>query len=230
MAKTVLITGANRGIGLGLTTEFLKHGWHVIAGARNPNGARELWELEGYYPKALRLIEIDVGDSHSVANAKKVLGDLPLNILVNNAGVLPGGEASFQEVSEANMLKAFQVNTLGPLRVTQIFLNNLVKEKDSVVATITSRMGSIADNTSGGYYAYRTSKAAVNMVMKSLSQDFEELIPVLIHPGWVQTDMGGKGAPTTIHESVAGIYQVLTGLKPEDRAAFLSYKGERIPW
>ncbi len=230
MAKTVLITGANRGIGLGLTTEFLKNGWSVIAAARNPDGARDLWELETYHAKMLKLIRLDVSDIESIQNLSNILQNVPLDLLINNAGVLPDGAADINTVTASQLQQAFQINTIAPLLVTQACLKNLRLAKPGVVATITSRMGSIADNTSGGYYAYRSSKSAVNMVMTSLAHDVKEVIPVLIHPGWVQTDMGGRSAPTSVHESQSGIYRVLTSIDETKRGAFLDFRGDPLPW
>jgi len=230
MVKTVLITGANRGIGLGLTTEFLKNGWSVYAGARNPNGARELWELETYYPKALKLFELDVTSEASIQGIEGVLANQPLHVLVNNAGVLPDQSLDIGTITAKAMYQAFQVNTVGPLLVTQACLKNLCLAKPGVVATVTSRMGSVTDNTSGGYYAYRASKSAVNMVMTSLARDVKDVIPVLIHPGWVQTDMGGNSAPTSVHESQAGIFKVITGVEERHRGTFLDFRGESLPW
>jgi NAD(P)-dependent dehydrogenase (short-subunit alcohol dehydrogenase family) len=230
MPRTVLITGANRGIGYGLATQFLKAGWDVVAAARNPDGARELWELERDYPQRCRIVTLDVTNDADVRKLADLLAGKPLDVLVNNAGVMPESGVPFARVSADAMLKAFSVNVLGPMRVTQELLPSLTSAERPVVATITSKMGSVADNTSGGSYAYRVSKAAVNMLSKSLTCDQPKLTCLVLHPGWVQTDMGGRGAPTSIDESTQGLFQVITKAQPKDSGRFLDFRGQEIPW
>lgn len=229
MAKNVFITGANRGIGLGLVHHYLAKGSTVFAAARNPDASREFWELERDYGTRFRPVALDVTSDTEASEAAKRLGDEPLDLLINNAGILPKEEA-FADVSLENMRRAFEVNVLGPMRVTQKLLANLTKSRRPVVVTISSKMGSITDNGSGGSYAYRTSKTAVNMVNKSFTCDHPKIIAVVLHPGWVQTDMGGKGARTTIEESVTGLGRVIDELKPSDSGHFFDFQGKEIPW
>jgi NAD(P)-dependent dehydrogenase (short-subunit alcohol dehydrogenase family) len=230
MSLTVMITGANRGIGLGLTTKFLREGHRVIAAARNPDGARELWELEARYGGACRIVELDVADDASVAAAAATLRDQPIDIVINNAGVGSKPRAPFSEVQPAEVLKTLAVNALGPLRVTQLFLPHVRAGARKTVATVSSMMGSIAQNSSGGAYPYRMSKAAVNMFNRSFAVDHKDLVAVVLHPGWVQTEMGGPDAPVTVEASVDGLYDVLTGLKREHSGRFFNYTGEELPW
>ncbi len=228
--STVLITGANRGIGLALTQQFLAKGWDVVATARHPDGARELWEAERDYGERCRIVEMDVTCDADLDRVAKQLAGKPLDLLINNAGVLTDRAESLEQVTVDSMLKSFTVNTLGPLRVMQKFLANLQAGDSPKVGTITSKMGSVGDNTSGGYYAYRASKVAVNMVNKSFACDYPGIIAVVIHPGWVQTAMGGAGAPVTAEEAAAGICNVLLGLSSESSGRFYDYKGKEIPW
>lgn len=226
----VLITGANRGIGLGLAEHYLAKGARVFAAARNPDGARELWEHERDYGSRCRIVRLDVTDGGDIAALPDALGDAPLDLLINNAGVMPEKESTLLEVGEAAMLKAFRVNVLGPLRVTQALLPALRRGRRPTVATLTSRMGSIDDNSEGGYYSYRISKTAVNMLNRNLSLELQDMICVVLHPGWVETQMGGPGAPVKVDESAEGLARVIEGLKPQDSGRFFDFRGREIPW
>ena len=228
--STVLITGANRGIGLGLTRLFLSAGYQVLAAARNPDGARDLWELESEYKGRCRLLSLDVADPTSIKQLARELRGQRLDILINNAGVYPDAGLTFDRLTTDDFMKAFTVNTLGPIQVTQALLPNLRTGTPRVVAVVSSRMGSIADNTSGGAYAYRISKAAVDMFVKTLSNDEPDLIAVALHPGWVKTEMGGSAAPVEVDDATAGLYHVLTSLKPGDTGRFIDFTGKDIPW
>jgi len=228
--STVLITGANRGIGLGLTRLFLASGYQVLAAARNPDGARDLWELESEYKGRCQLVPLDVAAPTSVKQLARELRGRGIDILINNAGVYPDANLSFDRLTVDDFTKAFTVNTLGPIQVTQALLPNLRASHSRIVAVVSSRMGSIADNTSGGAYAYRISKAAVDMFVKTLSNDEPDLIAVALHPGWVKTEMGGSAAPVEVDDSAAGLHHVLTSLKPRDTGRFIDFKGKDIPW
>ena len=230
MSRTVFLTGTNRGLGLGMAALFLQQGWDVIASARNADGARELWELERDYAGRCQIMTLDVTSDASVKAAAAALKGRPIDILVNNAGVLAEADRPFATLSADVLLKSFTVNTLGPLRVTQALLPNLLATPRATIATITSKMGSIGDNNSGGAYAYRMSKAAVNMFNKSFAVDHKGLTAVVLHPGWVQTDMGGSDAPVTVEASVAGLVKTITGLKPTDTGKFFDYRGLEISW
>lgn len=229
MTKTVFITGSNRGIGLGLVHHYLATGSTVYAAARSPEACRDFWELERDYGTRFRPLSLDVTSEADARNAAASLASEPLDLLINNAGVLPKNR-TFEELPFDDMRQAFEINVLGPMRVTQRLLANLQAAKRPVVATITSKMGSITDNTSGSYYAYRTSKTAVNMFIKSFALDHPKIATVLLHPGWVQTEMGGKGATVSVRESVAGLTKVIADLSPEGSGRFFDYKGQELPW
>jgi NAD(P)-dependent dehydrogenase (short-subunit alcohol dehydrogenase family) len=204
-------------------------GYEVFAGMRNPNGAREVWELESEFPGRLTMVELDVTDDRTLKEAAKAI-EGPLDILVNNAGVLPNGQAKFEELHSDDLLKAFTINTLGPLKVTQTFLPHLKQAEMPKVCHMTTKLASIADNTSGGYYAYRMSKISLNMINRNLTHEFPEFIHALLHPGWVKTNMGGEHAPTDVVESAHGLFKVIANLTPEHSGRFFDFKGEEIPW
>lgn len=225
MGQTYVITGANRGIGLELTRHLIDRGDRVIATARQPILANELQAL------GVKVEALDVTDPNSVRRFAAGLAREPVDVLLNNAGIGVGG-APFEKLDIDTMADYFQVNTMGPLRVTQALLPNLRLGKSKRIAQLTSRMGSIDDNESGGAYAYRASKAALNMVNKSLSIELAArgFVCVVLHPGWVQTDMGGNAAPTTVAESVAGLVQVLDDLGPQHNGGFYDFHGQEVPW
>jgi NAD(P)-dependent dehydrogenase (short-subunit alcohol dehydrogenase family) len=216
----ILITGANRGIGLELCRQLTERGDEVIAVCRTTS--KQLDDL------GLRVIEgVDVSDAESVNGLQGQTGLEGLDWLVNNAGIL--SVESLDSLDYEAMERQFRVNALGPLRVTRALLPNL--GSNSKVGIITSRMGSIDDNTSGGYYGYRMSKAAVNMAGMSLARDLSErqIAVALLHPGMVATDMtGGRGIPTG--QSAAGLIKRMDALDMTDTGSFWHAEGERLPW
>jgi NAD(P)-dependent dehydrogenase (short-subunit alcohol dehydrogenase family) len=223
----IVITGANRGIGLELVRQCLARGDDVIAAARNPDDARELQSLSS--PK-LTVLTCDVsGDASVTAFAAKVPG--PVDAIVNNAGVM-GAMTSLEDLDFDDALKTFSINALGPLRITAALLPQLRQSSVKKVLNVTSGMGSIGDNTSGGAYAYRMSKAALNMGARSMAIDLrrEGILVAVINPGWVKTDMGGEGAPLDVSSSVAGILAQLAALSAKDSGEFLDQSGKRWPW
>lgn len=228
--KTVLITGANRGIGLGLVSKFLAHGHSVIATARNPDGARELWEFEHSYPSRCRILELDVLDDKSIKKLAQTLKGEAIDILINNAGYLASPGGGLADLSEVELTKSLNINTIGPVKVTQALLANLQAAATPVMVAISSKMGSLADNTGGGYFAYRMSKSALNMFVRSFAIDFPDITAVTMHPGWVKTDMGGAMAPTTIEESTTGLFKVISNLKPADSGRFIDFCGKDVAW
>ncbi len=222
--STVLITGTNRGIGLELARQYAADGWRVHACARNLAKATALKVLRG----DVKLHELDVADEAQIAALAQALGGETIDLLVNNAGVGGADEATDPEP----WLEVFRVNSIAPVRVLQALLPNLQRSKDPRVLNLTSRMGSIADNSSGGSYAYRSSKAALNAAMKSLAIDLKSkgITIAVMHPGWVKTDMGGPGAPVTPKASAEGLRRVIAAMKPSESGAFLNYDGARLPW
>ncbi len=176
------------------------------------------------------MLELDVSDARSVREAAAAVTE-PIDVLVNCAGIMgergAPGRTDFEEWE-----RVLQVNTLGPLRVTEAFLEHLARSERRVIVTITSGLGSIADNTSGGWIPYRSSKAAVNMVMRTLAVELapKGIVCVALSPGWVRTDMGGPGAPLSPSESVGAMRRLIARLGPADSGKFFHYDGKVLPW
>ena len=226
----IVVTGASRGIGLELVRQYLGRGDAVVAACRSPDGATALHALGREYGDRLRVLACDVGDDESVAAFAAALVGTPVDLLINNAGV--GDWAGLDAVNTADALRVYNVNALGPLRVTRALLPNLRAGIGRKVAHITSGMGSIGDNSSGGAYAYRMSKAALNMASKSLAIDLADdgIVSVVINPGWVQTDMGGAGAPLAVQDSAEAMMARFDELTPAHTGAFLNWRGGEYAW
>ncbi len=224
--STILITGANRGIGLALAAKFKQQGYHVIATARKPNKALELHKL------GVQVEQLDITSSKSVSALKRKLANQPINILLNNAGIGGHSTAKFEDLEIDRLAKVMDVNSLGALRVTQGLLPNLNKADTKIVASISSRMGSIEENSSGGVLGYRASKTALNSFNKSLSIEFAQkgFTFVVLHPGWVRTDMTSERATYSTSESADRLYQVISKLKPADNGKFYDLHGKTIRW
>lgn len=223
---TLLITGANRGIGLALARGFAGDGWRVHAGCRQPERAAELKAVEG----DVTLHRLDVTDGLRVHGLARELADEAIDLLVNNAGTF-GPRGGFGETDYDEWLKVLAVNTLAPMRMAERFVAQVARSERRQIVNISSRMGSMA-NDKGGAYGYRSSKAALNRVTKGLSADLRDrgITVVALHPGWVQTDMGGVGADITVEASAAGLRRVIDGLTPDHSGRFFNYDGEEIAW
>ena len=231
MPQTWMITGANRGIGLALTIELLRRGDHVVAAARNPWGGA-LGELAAAHPGAVTLVELDVTSDASVAAARDALAGRAIDVLLNNAGLYgPRDRQTGLDVDFDEWREVFEVNVYAPIRVAQAFLPNIEAGQGRKVATISSRMGSIAGNP-GNALIYRSSKAAVNMAMVVFGNSVRErnVSVLLFHPGWVQTDMGGGGADITPAESAGGLIRTIDASGMAETNSFRDYKGEAIAW
>ncbi|MBM3583765.1 MAG: SDR family oxidoreductase [Alphaproteobacteria bacterium] len=227
---TVLITGANRGLGLEFVRQYAADGWTVHACCRSPDAAKELKAIKG----AIMIHALDVADRASVKALAKALKSTAIDVLINNAGVY-GGERdrqTFGKVDDGSWDATLRANALGPLMITEALIDNVVRGGPKIIACVTSKMGSMADNRSGGAYIYRASKAALNAVVVSLALDLKArgVTVIAFHPGWVQTDMGGRGAPITPKVSVAGMRAVITAARPADSGKFLNYNAATIPW
>jgi NAD(P)-dependent dehydrogenase (short-subunit alcohol dehydrogenase family) len=230
--QTVLITGANRGIGLEFTRQYLDDGWQVLACCRDPKKADALNGLAADH-EALEMVPLDVSDMASVSKAANALEGRAIDLLINNAGIFgPRDRAALGDVDYDGWAEVMDVNVMGPMRVAGAFAANLALSTHPVLATISSKMGSMGANVSGGNYIYRSSKAAVNAVVKCLSLDLgpKGVIVAAFHPGWVQTDMGGGAADITVEESVTGMRRVIAGLKAQDNGGFFNYDGAPLPW
>jgi NAD(P)-dependent dehydrogenase (short-subunit alcohol dehydrogenase family) len=229
----VLITGANRGIGLALVRAYLSAGWRVFATCRAPDRADDLWALCDTYGERLSITALDVTDEASIRQAGDAIRAETdaLDALINNAGVFPKGERP-GTLDADEMLYAFHVNAVGPVMVTQAMRDLLRAAENPRIVNVTSQMGSLARKRSGGNYSYTASKAALNMLTKALAYDYrrEGITVVAIHPGWVQTDMGGAGAPLSPEESARRIREIVDRLTPDDAARYLQVNGKDLPW
>jgi NAD(P)-dependent dehydrogenase (short-subunit alcohol dehydrogenase family) len=225
---SVLITGANRGLGLEFTRQYAADGWRVFAACRDPAGARDLAAVEG----DVSAETLDVDDGPQVAALANKLSGQPIDVLINNAGIYgPKGVTRDTVVYDA-WGQVFRTNAMSPLAVSAAFAANVAQGGQKKIITLSSIMGSIAEHDSSGDFIYRSSKAAVNAVMKSLAGDLksEGITVVVLHPGWVRTDMGGPDASIEAPESVTGMRAVIAGLKESDSGRFLNYDGTEIPW
>ena len=227
----VLITGANRGIGLAFARSFAADNWRVQACCRHPDQAEALGEIAQGSAGRVRLHALEVTDDLSVTELARELAEDSIDILLNNAGVY-GPRTGFGETDYAQWSRVLAVNLLGPMHMAEVFLDQLVRSKRKLIVNISSNMGSLANNDSGGAYIYRSSKAALNAVSKSLSIDLKDrgVIVVMFHPGWVRSDMGGSGASIDPEVSVAGMRAVIERLSPEDNGRFFNYDGSELPW
>jgi NAD(P)-dependent dehydrogenase (short-subunit alcohol dehydrogenase family) len=224
---TVLITGANRGIGLELAKQYAADGWSVIATARDPKNADGLNALKG----DIRIEALEVTDEKQIAALAKALKGTAIDVLLNNAGMLTGYE-TFGETDAESWLKTLHVNSVAPLKLTEALVEQVAASKQKKVASITSGMGSIGSHASTGAYAYRSSKAALNMVMVTAANELRArgISVAVISPGWVKTDMGGPGATLDVKQSAAGIRKVIDKLNVGISGQFFNYSGENLPW
>jgi len=221
----ILITGASRGIGRELATRLQARGERVTATVRRAADGEPLSAL------GIDVHLLDVTEQASIDGLVADLAGAPIDVLINNAG-LYGTRPEFEGLEIDDVRRVFEVNAFGPLRVTQALLPNLRAGGLKKVAHLTSKMGSIADNTSGGSYAYRASKSALNMFAKSFALDFaaEGIASCVLHPGWVQTDMGGPSAPVQVADSAAGLIERIDELNLERSGRFYNFTGEELPW
>ncbi|MGS0677129.1 SDR family oxidoreductase [Shewanella sp. 125m-1] len=231
MTKHVLITGGNRGIGRAFVEHYLKAGWQVTASCRNPKKAVELSVLKSNFDQ-LKVIALDVTVADSISALTTELDGVPIDLLINNAGYYGPKGVSFGQTDANEWRRVLEINTIAPLLITEALYTNLKLGSNSIAAFISSKVGSMQDNRSGGGYYYRSSKAALNSVVKSLSIDLkaDDIKCVALHPGWVLTAMGGPNALIDTDASVKGMMQVLDSLTQEQSGEFYDYQAKVIPW
>lgn len=224
----VLITGANRGIGLEFVRQYARTGWKVIATCRNPIGVGELATVDG----EIEVHGLDVLDPFSIDRLAKDLADMPIDVLINNAGIYGPKGYGLDDIDYQEWMKVLEVNVFSPLKVSMALLSNVTSSEHKKIITLSSKMGSIASNTGGGNTIYRTSKAAVNSVMRGLAAEVRDrgVAVRMLHPGWVRTDMGGPSADLSAEESVNGMRQVIDALTVSSTGGFYNYDGTEIPW
>ncbi len=225
---TVLITGANRGIGLEFVRQYAADGWRVIAACRKPKKAKDVEQVNG----DVTLRALDVADPDSVATFIDETAKEPIDVLINNAGVYLDRTIAFGKLDYAGWMTSFQVNTVGPVRVAEALTQVIEQSERKLMVFLSTQMASIAGNTGGGAYAYRASKAALNAAVKSMSLDLKArgVACLLLHPGWVKTDMGGKNATLDVRDSVHGMRRVIDEFDLARSGSFLRYNGEAVAW
>jgi len=234
-SKTVLITGANRGIGFSLAEKFLSEGYSVIATARDPAKAADLNKLAATYPQHLRIEALDVAQPSTIAALGQKLASVPIDILVNNAGIATPKIRTTVGTDVDSFANMFEINTFGPLRVAQALLESLRQARNASgiakIATISSAMGSMS-RPAPDFISYRASKAAVNKIMQGLATELapEKIAVYILHPGWVRTDMGGSSADIDVATSANGLYRQITQRGMTETGSFVDYAGETIPW
>lgn len=235
---TVLVTGANRGIGLEFVRQYLADGWRVLAACRQPAGAASLSDLSAGGHGRLSLHTLDVEDPASIDRLAADLAGVPIDLLINNAGSsgapTNGGPRPNAAIGQSNWdqwLTMFRVNVFGPMKMAEAFAPHLEAARGTIL-TLSSQLGSMTLNTSGSAYGYRATKAGANAVMKSLAIDLKGrgIKVVTMHPGWVKTDMGGPSAPVEPDDSVRGMRAVVAGLTAETSGGFFNYDGAPLPW
>jgi NAD(P)-dependent dehydrogenase (short-subunit alcohol dehydrogenase family) len=230
--KTVLITGANRGLGLEFTRQLCEQKYRVIATCRNPLKAGFLQQL-AKANEQLSIHQLDVCDDQSIANLLTTLGDTAIDWLINNAGTVGEPGVTIGNIKRENFLHVTNVNCLGPLKVSEALLPNLQKSADKLVIAISSSLGNISSDQQGHAYAYRCSKAALNCGMRALAIDIANtgIKVMLMHPGWVRTDLGGPNADIDVELSVTGMLRVIETNKTTCHAEMMySYDGNIIAW
>jgi len=235
--NTILITGANRGLGLEFTRQYLTDGWRVMAASRQPG--EELERLTVAH-EALSLHSLDVSDHRQIEALADELRDQPLDVLLNNAGFFGtvgfadgGFEAqAFGNSDFDDWARVYRVNVMGPMKMAEAFVEQVAASTQRKIVTLTSMLGSMGLNDIGGLYAYRSSKAAVNAVMHSMSIDLRKrgILAAAIHPGWARTGMGGPQAELDSETAVRGVRAVIANLNEEDLGRVTAYSGEALPY
>jgi len=228
----VLVTGANRGIGLEVVKYSMEKGWRVFACCRNPHNADDLFNIAKLSSGQISVHIADMEELGTLQALSYELRNDVIDILINNAGIYGTDKNKFGSVDTKSWLQAFQVNSIAPLKMVEAFSEQLFMGKRKIIACMSSKMGSMSDNGYGSSYIYRSSKAALNSVVKSLSIDLKAqgVISVAIHPGWVKTQMGGPNAEISTRESVEQLFHNLLNLTIEDSGRFIDIDGSDIPW
>lgn len=225
--KTALVTGANKGIGLEFVHQLKDMGYYVIGCCRTPAKAFDLNRI------ADEVIQLDVTKDNEIHSMVKTLSNRPIDLLINNAGISGEQGVTVENINRENFLNVLNVNCVSVVKICDALLTNVQDSEEKNILVISSQMGSISDNMQGRSYAYRSSKAALNCVMRSFAIDVESkgINVMLIHPGWVKTDMGGENALVDVHRSVAGMLeQVERNISSSSADKLYSFDGKIINW
>ena len=223
-----MITGSNRGIGLEFVRQYAQAGWKVIATCRTPIGVGELATVEG----DIEVHGLDVTDPYQIDRLAKDLDGVAVDVLINNAGVFGPRSYELADIDYQEWMKVIDINVFSPLKVSLAFAPHVARSKLRKLITVSSKMGSIALDSSGNDLIYRSSKTAVNSVMRGVAAQFrdQKIAVRMLHPGWVQTDMGGATADIPVSESVRGMCRTIDDLDMSSTGGFYNYDGSEIPW
>ncbi|MBT7956552.1 MAG: SDR family oxidoreductase [Rhodospirillaceae bacterium] len=225
---TVLITGSNRGLGLEFARQYAAAGWKVLATCREPQNATELNTVEG----DIQVLPLDVSDFLAIDTVSRILSAEKIDLLLNNAGLNGSPAIAFGETDYEDWSEVFRVNTQAPLKMAECFVEQVANSDKKLIVSLSSRLGSISENDEGEQYSYRSSKAALNAVNKSMSVDLagRGITTAVLHPGWARTDMGGPNAAVDPVDSVSGMRAVIDNLTSADSGRNFSYDGSSIDW
>lgn len=229
----IMITGSNRGIGFAVVEQYLasEADVHIYACCRQPKPADELFALQQQYPEQITIVQLEVTDQYSIDRAVEQIQakTTSLDVLINNAGIDPPNQ-TLSSISAETMLNVYAVNTVAPLMISQAFLPMLTN--GTKLVHISTSMASLSGRTYGGNYAYCSSKAALNMMMRGLASDLrgQNIITIALDPGWARTDMGGQSAAISAEESAEGIVSVISSLTITDNGRYLRYDGTESAW
>ncbi|MGB5600886.1 MAG: SDR family oxidoreductase, partial [Gammaproteobacteria bacterium] len=228
----VFITGASRGIGLEMVKYGIEQNWRIFACCRHPQQADSLLSVARLANGRVSVHVADMDDLATIQALAYELRNEAIDIMVNNAGVYGSDNNKFGSVDVASWINTFQINSIAPLKVAEALIEQLRMGEKKVIACMTSKMGSMADNGSGNSYIYRSSKAALNAVVKSMSIDLKDegIKCVALHPGWVKTDMGGPNAEISARQSVTSLFKIMLSLEQSDSGRFIDIDGADIPW
>ncbi len=231
MSKTIVIVGANRGIGLEFCKQYLASGEKVYGCCRSPESAEELLALKQSHGEKLEIVPLDVTNKALVNNLRFVIEE-SVDLLIHNAGIYGPRDVEYSLVNEDEWMDVLKVNSIAPLMVIQSLIDKIDQGGDKKIILLSSQMASIEDNQKGGSYIYRSSKAALNAIGKSLAIDLKAqgITLGMLHPGWVQTDMGGPRASIDVNTSVSGMRKVISEISLEGSGNFLNFDGKPIPW
>lgn len=230
--NTLLITGANRGIGLALTKQYFEAGWKIMATCRSPENAIELSQLAATSNQKISIHPLDINNPLQIDNLKAVIGNDPIDILFNNAGLYGQLHDEFGQTNHDLWLETFKTNTLGPMKMMETFVDNVAQSQCKIIANMSSKMGSMEDNGSGGCYGYRATKAALNAICKSAAIDLKTkgITVLILHPGWVLTDMGGSNAEITPSECANQLMKIIDQTTINNSGQFIDIDNSIIPW
>ncbi|WP_422449505.1 MULTISPECIES: SDR family oxidoreductase [unclassified Endozoicomonas] len=231
MQKIVVVTGVSRGLGLELCRQYLAQGAKVYGCCRSPEQSQKLLELKRSAGYQFELVPLDITQPGMIHNLQYVIEE-PIDILINNAGIYGPFGLSYDEVTVDSWMEVLRVNSVAPMMVTQALVEKVAQSHEKKIIMMSSKMGSMGDNQKGGSYIYRSAKAALNAVAKSLAIDLagKGISVGVLHPGWVQTDMGGVNAPIDTETSIRGVRKVIDQLSLKNSGQFINYDGSVIPW